>query len=165
MGPEQPLGQSLATNAIEVVGGENCKRWNGGQDVAGELRSGEREEDDGEECPEDEELGEGIARAGVAKVAAGVVADLPLGNGDFDGVDEGSDGDDGPRHQADEKNNDVEEKGLVVLVAVGGEALQIVLEEEELIEGGVASLDGDVPGQHHDQVKRDSGPPDGATEE
>ncbi len=55
--------------------------------------------------------------------------------------------------------------GLVVLIAVGGEALQIVLEEEELVEGRVALLDGDVPGEHHHQVEQDAGEPDGAAEE
>ncbi len=93
------------------------------------------------------------------------MADLPLGDGDFDGVDEGADGDDGPRHEADEQDDEVVAEGLVVLVAVGGEALEIVFEEEEAIEGGVALLDGDVPGQHHDEVEQDAGEPDGAAEE
>ena len=52
-----------------------------------------------------------------------------------------------------------------MLIAVGGEALQIVLEEEEPVEGGVALLDGDVPGQHHDEEQGDTRPPDSAAEE
>ena len=72
-------------------------------------------------------------------------------------VDEGADGDDGPGHQADEQDGEVVPEGLMVLVAVGGEALEIVFEEEEAVEGGVASLDGDVPGQHHDEVEQDAG--------
>ena len=85
VGPEQPVGQALAADAVEVVGGEDGEGRDGGKDVAGELGAGEGEEDDGEERPEDEELGEGVACAGVAEVAAGVVADLPLGDGDVDG--------------------------------------------------------------------------------
>ena len=138
VGPEEPFGQAFAADAVEVVGGENGERRDGGKDVAGEFGSGEGEEDDGKEGPEDEELGEGVACAGVAEVAAGVVADLPLGDGDFDGVDEGADGDDGPWNKADEQDDEVVEEGLVVLEAVGGEAFEIVLEEEEAIEGGVA---------------------------
>src|SRR3981081_1023629 len=53
----------------------------------------------------------------------------------------------------------------MVLVAIGGEAFQILFEQEETVEGGVALLDGDVPGQHHDEVERDAGPPDSAAEE
>ena len=53
----------------------------------------------------------------------------------------------------------------MVLVEVGGEALEVVLEEELAEEGGVAALDGDVPGQHHDEVEEDAGNPDGAAQE
>ena len=52
----------------------------------------------------------------------------------------------------------------MVLVAVGGEALEVVLEKELAEEGGVAALDGDVPGQHHGEVEQDAGDPDGAAE-
>ena len=133
VGPEEPFWQALAADAVEVVGGEDGEGRDGGQDVAGELGSREGEEDDGEEGPEDEELGEGVAGAGVAEVTLGVVADLPLGDGDFDGVDQGADGDDGPGHEADEQDDYVVPEGLVVLVAVGGEALEIVFEEEETV--------------------------------
>ena len=139
VGPEQPVGQAVAANAVEVVAGEDGERRDGGQDVAGELGAGEGEEDDGEERPEDEELGEGVARAGVAEIALGLVADLPLGDGDVDGVDQGADGDDRPGHEADEQDDEVVVEGLMVLVAVGGEAFEIVLEEEEAEEGGVAA--------------------------
>src|ERR1700722_11466363 len=53
----------------------------------------------------------------------------------------------------------------MVLETVGGEALDIVLEEEEAVEGGVAPLDLDVPGQNHDEEEGDAGPPDGSSEE
>ena len=88
VGPEQPFWQTFATDAIEVVGCEDGEGRDGRKDVAGQLGSGEGEEDDGKEGPEDEELGEGVAGAGVAKVAARIVANLPLGDGDFNGVDE-----------------------------------------------------------------------------
>ena len=45
----------------------------------------------------------------------------------------------------------------MVLVAVGGEALQVLLEEEELVEGGVAELDGDEPRQNDDKEERQTG--------
>ena len=165
MGPDEPLWQAAAAQAIEVVGCEDGEGRNGGKDVSGEFGTGEGEEEDGEEGPEDEELGEGVAGAGVAEVTLGIVADLPLGDGDLDGVDEGADGDDCPRHESEQKNAEVVPEGLVMLVAVGGEALQIVLEEEKLVEGGIASLDGDVPGEDHYEVKNDAGEPDGAAEE
>ena len=165
VGPDEPLGQAAAAQAIEVVGREDGEGRNGGKDVSGEFGTGEGEEEDGEEGPEDEELGEGVAGAGVAEVTLGIVADLPLGDGDLDGVDEGADGDDGPRHESEQKNAEVVPEGLVMLVAVGGEALEIVLEEEKLVEGGIASLDGDVPGEDHYEVKNDAGEPDGAAEE
>ena len=84
VGLEQPGGEAGAADAEEVVAGEDGERRDGGQDVAGELGAGEGEEEDGEERPEDEELGEGVAGAGVAEVALGLVADLPLGDGDLD---------------------------------------------------------------------------------
>jgi len=101
----------------------------------------------------------------VAEVAAGVVADLPLGDGDLGGINNGADGHDGPGHEADEEDGEVIPEGLMVLEAVGGEALEIVFEEEETVEGGVAALDFDVPGQDHDQEEQDSGPPDCPAEE
>src|ERR1700736_2531626 len=110
MGPEQPFWQALAANAVEVIGCEDGDGRDGRKDIAGELRSGEGEEDDGKEGPEDEELGEGVAGAGVAEVAAGIVANLPLGDGDFDGIDEGAEGDDRPGHEADEQDDDVKEE-------------------------------------------------------
>ncbi len=165
VGPEQPFWQTLAANAVQIVGGEDGEGRDRRKDVAGELGSGEGEEEDREERPEDEELGEGVACAGVAEIALGFMADLPLGDGDLDGIDERADGDDGPGHQADEQDAEVVPEGLMVLVAVGGEALQIVLEEEESVEGGVVPLNGDVPRKHHREVKKDAGEPDGATEE
>ena len=147
------LGQAAAAHAVEVVGGEDGEGRDGGKDVAGEFGTGEGEEEDGEERPEDEELGEGVAGAGVAEVTLGVVADLPLGDGDLDGVDEGADSDDGPGHEAEEQDGEVVPEGLMVLVAVGGEALEVVLEEEEAIEGWVALLDGDVPGEDHEEIE------------
>jgi len=53
----------------------------------------------------------------------------------------------------------------MVLETVGGEALDIVLEEKEAVKGGVAALDLDVPGQNHDEEEGDAGPPDGSSEE
>jgi len=98
VGPEEPVWKAFAANAVEVVGGEDGERRNGGEDVAGEFGAGEGEEEDGKESPEDEELGEGVSCAGVAEVTAGVVPDLPLGNGDLDGVGKGADGHHGPGH-------------------------------------------------------------------
>ncbi len=151
VGPEQPGGEAAAADAVEVVAGEDGQRRDGGQDVAGELRSGEGEEEDGEDGPEDEELGEGVAGADVAEVALGVAAGLPFGDGDAGGVDQGAEAEDGPGHEGDQQDGEVVPEGLVVLVAVGGEALEIVLEEEELVEGRVAALDLDVPGQDHER--------------
>ena len=43
----------------------------------------------------------------------------------------------------------------MVLVEIGGEPFQIVLKEEVAEEGaGFVALHGDVPGQHHGQVKK-----------
>ncbi len=111
------------------------------------------------------ELGEGVACAGVAEVAAGVMANLPLGDGDFDGIDEGADGDDGPGNETDEQDEEIEEERLMVLEAIGGEALQVVLEEEDAVEGGISLLDGDVPGKDHREIEQDAWKPDGAAEE
>ena len=165
VGPEEPVGKAFAADAVEVVGGEDGEGRDGGKDVAGEFGAGEGEEEDGEESPEDEELGEGVTCASVAEVAAGVVPDFPLGYGDLDGVNEGADGHDGPGHEADEKDDEVVPGGLVVLEAIGGEALEIVFEEEEAVEGGVAALDLDVPGEDHDEEESDAGPPNGSSEE
>ncbi len=94
-----------------------------------------------------------------------LMTDLPLGDGDVDGIDQGADGEDGPRHEAEEKDGEVIPEGLMVLVAIGGEALEVVLEEEEAVEGRILELDGDVPGKDHREVKEDSGQPDGSAEE
>ena len=101
----------------------------------------------------------------MAEVTARVVTDLPFGDGDFNGFGEFKGGYYGPGKETDEKDDEVVEEGLVVLETVGSEAFQIVLEEEEAVEGGIALLDGDVPGQHHDEVEQDAGEPDGAAQD
>src|SRR6201999_2791999 len=62
------------------------------------------------------------------------------------------------------KNGEIKVKGLMVLEAVSGEAIEIAFEKEETVEGRVALLDGDVPGQQYDEEECDSGPPDGASQ-
>lgn len=54
---EEPGLEALMAFAVDVVAGEDGQRGDGREDVAGEFRFGEGEEDDGEESPEDEELG------------------------------------------------------------------------------------------------------------
>ena len=78
------------------------------------------------------------------------MAQPPLCHRSLNSIDQGADGDDGPGNETDEKDDEVVEEGLMVLEAVGGEALEIVFEEEEAVERGVALLNGDVPGQHHE---------------
>src|SRR5580658_9459847 len=51
-----------------------------------------------------------------------------------------------------------------MLVAVAGEALDVVLEKEEAEEVRIAPLNRDVPGQHHQQEEPEAGEPDGAAD-
>ena len=82
VGDEQPVGDAGAADAEEVVAGEDGERRDRRQDVAGELGAGEARRRRWGRGPEDEELGEGVAGAGVAEVALRLVADFPLGDGD-----------------------------------------------------------------------------------
>ena len=52
-----------------------------------------------------------------------------------------------------------------MFIAVGREALKIVLPEKFSDKTRVAPGDGYIPGQHDGQIERDSGPPDGAPQE
>ncbi len=52
-----------------------------------------------------------------------------------------------------------------MLEAVGGEALQVVLEEEHMEEVGIAPLHRDEPGQHHREIQHGAGPPEGAAQD
>ena len=63
-------------------------------------------------------------------------------------------GDHRPRHHGQQHHDQVVPEGLLVLVAVGGEALQVVLEEKFAEEGGILVLHGDEPGQHHGEVEQ-----------
>ena len=71
-------------------------------EYVGELGYREGEKDDGKESPEDKELREGVAGAGVTQITAGIVTNLPLSDGDLNGVNEGADGNDRPWHEANE---------------------------------------------------------------
>ena len=159
VGVEKPGFEAGAASAVKVVAGKDGERRDGREDVAGKLRAGEGEEEDGEDGPEDEELGEGVAGAGVAEITDAFAANAPLGDGSLDGVDEGAQAENGPGHEADDEHREVVPGGLMVHVLVGGEAFEIVLEEEFAIEGGVAALDGDVPGQNHHKVEDEAGKP------
>ena len=74
------------------------------------------------------------------------------------GVDECAQGEHGPGHETDNQDREVVPGRLVMHVLIGGEALEIVFEEELAVKGGVAALDGDVPGQNHHEIKDQPGP-------
>ena len=75
------------------------------------------------------------------------------------------DGDDGPGHHGQHHDHQVVPEGLDVLIAVGGEALEVVFEKEFAEEGGILMLDGNEPGQHHGEIEDHAGPPKGAVED
>ena len=162
---EQPGLQAALAHAVEVVAGEDGERRNGRQDVAGKLGLGEGEEDDGNERPQDEKLREGVARAEVSHVVVFRAARPPFGNGLAHGINERRDGHHRPGREREDHDGDVVPEALFVLEAVGGEALQVVLEEEDPEEVRVAVLYRDEPGQHHRQVENDSRPPDGSAQD
>ena len=166
VGPKEPGLEAGAAAAEEVIAGKDGERRDGWQDVAGELGVGKREEDDGHEGPEDEELGEGVAGAGVAEVGHGLAANFPLGEGDADGVDEGAEGKGCPGKEAEDEDDEVVVDGLMMLEAVGGEALQIVLKEEDCLRKvGLRRWTAMYQGQDHYEEEGDTGPPNGAAEE
>ena len=109
--------------------------------------------------------GKASSGAGMAEIAEGLATGRPFGDGDVDAVEECANAEDGPGHEGDEEDGEIVPEGLVVLVSVGGEALQIVFKEELAVKGGIAALDSDVPGQDHQQEEADSGPPEGAAED
>ena len=151
--------------AEEVVAGEDGDGWNGGEDVAGEFGLREGEKDDGDERPENQEFREGIAGAvGRGLVGLGV-AQAPLGHRGLDAVDQGADGDDGPGHHGQQHDDEVVPERLLMLVAIGGEALEIVFEEEFAEEGGVLVLHGDEPGQDDGEVEQHARPPERAPDD
>ena len=63
---------------------------------------------------------------------------------------------------ASSNHHQVVPERLFVLVAVGGEALQIVFEKELAEEGGILVLHGDEPGQHHGEIEQHARPPERA---
>ena len=71
-------------------------------------------------------------------------------------------GDDRPGHKREQQDREVVPKRLLVHVAVGGEAFQVVFEEEDAQEVGIAPLDRDIPWQHHGEIENHPGNPDGA---
>ena len=101
----------------------------------------------------------------MADVSEFGAAGAPFGEGALDGVDQRGDGDDRPGREAEQHDGDVIPGALFVLVEVGGEAFEVVLEEEDAEEDGVAVLDGDEPGQHHGEIEDDAGNPDAAAQQ
>ena len=63
------------------------------------------------------------------------VAQPPLGHRGLDAVDQRAHGNHRPRHHGQQHHHQVVPEGLLVLIAVGGEALQVVLEKELAEEG------------------------------
>jgi hypothetical protein len=93
------------------------------------------------------------------------MAEAPLGDRSLNTVDEGAHGEDGPGHEREQDDDEVIPDGLLVLVAIGGEALEVVLEKELAEEGGILVLNGDEPGQHDGEVEEDAGPPERAPDD
>src|SRR5208283_5191679 len=62
-------------------------------------------------------------------------------------------------------NGNIEPERLFVLEAAGGEALEVVFQEEYFQKIGVAVLHGDKPGEHHGEIQDHSRPPDGTAQD
>jgi len=87
---------------------------------------------------------------------------FPLIDRRADRIGKGSDRDDRPGGEPEQHDGDVVPEGVIVLEAIGGKALEIVLEEEDFDKGGVPALDGDKPGEDHREIKHDARPPEAA---
>jgi hypothetical protein len=92
------------------------------------------------------------------------VAQSPLGHRCLNAIDQSADGNHGPRHDSQQQHNQVVPEGLLMLVAVGSKARQVVLQEEFAEEGGVLVLHGNEPGQRDGKVEQHPGPPKRAPE-
>ena len=88
----------------------------------------------------------------------------PLGKGVAYGGDERSTGDQGPGHQRQQDDRKVVPDHVLMLVAIGGEPLQIVLEKEDAEKVGITPLHGNEPGQHHGKVEHGAWPPEGSSQ-
>ena len=165
MTEENPEIQTALTRAEQVVAGKDGDGWNGGEDVAGEFGLREGEKENGNESPENQEFGEGIAGAfGGGLIGLGV-AQPPLRHGGLNTVDKGADGEDGPGHEAHQDNDEVIPGRLLMFVAIGGESLEIMFQEELAEEGWVLVLHGDEPWQDDGEVEQDARPPERSFED
>ena len=131
-----------------------------GRMYPGSLDCREGEEEDGNQRPEDEEFRKSVAGAvDLCRNLAGV-AKTPLGDGSLNAIPERAQGNHGPGHERQQDDDEVIPERLLVLVAIGGESAQVLVEEEFAEEGGVLVLDGDEPGQNDGEVEQHAGPPE-----
>src|ERR1035438_6902209 len=137
MTEEHPSVEARLAAAEQIVAGEDGYWRDGGEDVTGKFGLREGEEDDGDESPENKEFGEGVAGAIGSGTAQTGSSQAPLSNGSENAVNQCANGDDRPGHHCQYNNDKVVPEGLGMLIAVGGEALQVVLEEELTEEAGI----------------------------
>ena len=163
--PQLQAVQPSGAAAEEIIAGKDGDGRNGGKNVTGELGLGKGEEDDGNQGPENQELGKGVAGAADLGRAFARVTEAPFGDGGLDAVPEGAQGDDRPGHDGQQDDDQVIPERLLVLVAIGGKAAQVLVEEELAEEGGVLVLDGDEPGQDDGEVEQHARPPEGAADD
>ncbi len=81
----------------------------------------------GMSAPKNEKLGKSVAWPRGQRLACPGVAQPPLGDRSLNAVNERAHRDHGPRHQSQHHNHKVVPEWLLVLVAVGGKAFEIVL--------------------------------------
>ncbi len=165
MQQQQPQIQAFLTNAVDVIAGENGERRNRGQNVARQLGMGEGKNDDREKGPQNQKFGKGIAPAGMADVMVFGEARPPLRNRLLDRVHQRAHGDDRPGHQREQHDGDVVPNGLLMHVAVGGEAFQVVFQEKDAQKIRITPLYRDIPGQHHGEIEKHPGDPDRAAKQ
>ena len=119
----------------------------------------------GKQRPQHQKLGKGIAPAGMADVVVLGEPRPPLRDRLLNRLRQRAHGDHRPGHKREQQDGEVVPQGLLVHVAVGGEAFQVVFQEKDAQEIGIAPLHRDIPGQHHGEIEKHPGNPDRAAQQ
>ncbi len=119
----------------------------------------------GKQRPKHKKLREGIAPAAMADVMVLGMAGPPFGDRLLNRLDQSAHGDHRPGHQRKQHDGEVVPQRLLMHVAVGGEPFEVVFEEKDAQEIGIAPLYRDIPGQHHREVEKHPGDPDRAPQQ
>ena len=162
---QQAAMQPLLPAAEKIIAGQNRDGRNGRQNVARQLGLREREKHNRNQRPQHQKLRKRIARPVRLRLVRMRAPQPPLRHRGLYAVNQRADRQHCPRHQRQQHHHQVVPNRLLMLIPVGREPLQVVLQKELPEERRVLHLHRDKPRQHDGEVQNHARPPERALQQ